>query len=262
MKKYLLNGLLLLALSLIALSSLAAPLQVQLSGSYIYSDVNGFIQIPIGGRPGTTTLYKPNLSDIGINHDDLWNTQLDLMKNAWGAFLNYQNQEQTGHAVLSQTLLTHGVDFPVGTSVSSKIKFNLLTAGAYYNFTHQQLTVRPILAVTDLNFYYSLASQTKFAKRHFTHVTPRIGLGFIYQINPKFNVSLTGLSSIPDLVHTAVYSIEAKGDYTFYQTSHYSVNGFVGLAYQQIKFKDQQTVPNNIQLTNWPMVFIGLSIKI
>ncbi len=262
MKKYFVNKLLILTLVSAPLLSFSDPLQAQLSGNYIYSDVNGFIQIPNGGQPGTTTLGKPTLSEIGINHDNLWDTQLDVMKNAWGAFLNYQNQEQSGHAVLNQTLVTHGVNFPVGTAVNSKIKFNLFTAGAYYNFTHQQFTIRPILAVTDLSFYYSLASQSQFTKRDFSQVTPRVGLGLIYQINPKFNVSLTGLSSIPNLEHTAVYSAEAKGDYTFYQTTHYSVDAFAGLAYQQITFKDHQTVPNNFHLTNWPMVFVGLSIKI
>lgn len=238
-----------------------ASLQWQLAGSYMYSDVNGQIQIPNGGQPGTTTIGRPKLSDIGINHDDPWDLQLQVMSKIWGGFLNYQNQQQSGNAALNQSLLTHGTNFPANTLVNSNIKFNLLSAGAFANLNYHQITFRPILAATELQFYYSLASAAQFTDRHFSQATPRIGLEILYPVTEKFNLSLTGLSSIPNLVNLSVYTVAAKGDYTLYQSSHYALDAFTGLAYQQIQFKDNQQVPNDIRLVNWPMVFVGLSVN-
>lgn len=240
---------------------IATPLQVQLSGNYMYSNIDGFIQIPLDGQVNTTTINKPNFSDIGMTYDKLWNTQIDITKNAWGSFLNYQNQTQKSSSILTYNLLTHGINFPADTAITANLKFNIWTGGVYYNFTTCQWVFQPILAISILNFYYGLASSITFTKRDFVQFTPRIGLNIIYHITPKFNLSLTELTSIPKLVNTEIYSTAAKADYTIYQNSAYSVDVFGGLAYQKINFKDYQTISNNIQLKNWPMAFMGLSIK-
>lgn len=251
----------LLALCLLAASVSASPIYVQLSGAYAYAPVTGFAQIPLGGQPSTSSVKQPSFSSVGIKHANLGDFQLDLTHNAWGAFLNYQIQQPSGHAVLQQNLITHGVLFPAGTAVNASFKFNLLTGGVYYNFIHQQWTFRPIIAASGLDFDDKLTSAMQTTKRSFTQATPRVGLDVIYQLNPKFAVSLAGLSSIPSLTNLGVYSAELKGNYTIFQNIHYALNGFAGAGYQQIHFKDRQTMPNNIRLTDWPMLFAGLGVK-
>ena len=52
-----------------------------LDGSFRYGNINGFLQIPSGGGPGTTSNARPKLHEIGINHAPIGDPSVTL---EWG----------------------------------------------------------------------------------------------------------------------------------------------------------------------------------
>src|SRR5258706_11769400 len=57
---------------------------------YIFSPVTGYFQTPDGGQPGTTSIKRPTLKEMGIKHANLIDVELSAASGDHGFYLGGQ----------------------------------------------------------------------------------------------------------------------------------------------------------------------------
>jgi hypothetical protein len=93
-------------------------------GSFRYGNISGFLQIPKGGGPGTTSNERPTFHEIGINQAPVGSTALTL---EWGNHEIYTGANfirLSGKDTLASTLISNGATFPAGSSVDASVQLD------------------------------------------------------------------------------------------------------------------------------------------
>lgn len=239
------------------------PQQVTILGYYGYTPLSGYTQIPIGGGPGTSSIDRPKLDEVGIDNSNLGNGAILIDWNGLGIYSMYQYNRPDGSKVLTQNLISHGVFIPAGTNLKVSTEFDLYRAGIYYKFylLNDRLIMYPIIEATILDFVYRFSAPTIPANtRHFTQITGRVGVGGEYGFTQKIALLIHAVSSIPDVTHLDVVTANADLKYTFFTGKNIAASIFGGVGYQYIDFKDSQRLPNHIRLNMGPIGEVGLAI--
>lgn len=225
--------------------------------------VNGFLMTPIGGAPGTTSSERPTLSELGIHRFTPFNLRLGSEWDQWGGYLGYAYRRfNSAHAVsLSSDLLTHGMNFPTGSLVTSHNQFDWTSAGAYYRMDLQNgLIISPVLEIDYWQFRYDIHSSIKSTSRRYNDVTLRAGLRAAYQLNNKITLNAEGFTALP-FGNLRIDNVSLEADYNLYQQGIFTLSPYVGASYEHFKFKDHQRVPNYLVINEGPMFFAGLKIN-
>jgi hypothetical protein len=102
---------------------------------------------------------RPTLDELGIDRTSFYDVLAGLQWRQFRFYLGYQAIDLSGQAVLSESLTTHNVTFPAGTSIGSDIRFNLLRMGAGWKFSlaHGRLELFPIGELGVLDFSYDIS---------------------------------------------------------------------------------------------------------
>ena len=162
-----------------------------LSGSFgvllSYGPVDGSVQTPAGGEPGSSSSGRPTLDELGIDRTTFYDVLAGLRWRRLPFYLGYQAIDLSGQAVLSQSLTTHNVTFPAGTSVSSDIQFNLLRVGAGwpFNLARGRLELSPIGELGVLDFSYDISGGGEMTSRAYSKGYLGFGLAGRYRINSR-----------------------------------------------------------------------------
>ncbi len=239
------------------------PQHVTILGYYGYAPLSGFMQIPIGGGPGTSSIDRPKFNEIGINHSNLGNGAILFDWRGLGIYGMYQYNRPDGSKVLTQNLMSHGVFIPAGTNLNVSTEFDLYRAGVYYKFylLNDRLIIYPMAEATVLDFSYRFSAPLIPANtRHFTQITGRLGVGGEYDFTKTLALVAHAVSSIPDATNLDVVTANADLKYTFFTSQYISTSIFGGIAYQYIDFKDSQRLPNHIKLNMGPIGEVGLAV--
>lgn len=238
---------------------------IQMSMDYLFGNQTGYIQIPQGGQPGTTTPEAPTLDAIHLQKTGLLNLYTEVMGSHWGVYGRYQIDRDSQQATLQRDLLTHKTFYPMGSKVLTNTQFDLAYYGGIYDYPLQSIPLhfRILTDVAILRFYYDISdSETgRSTSRTFTSLTPRLGLGLQYDLSNNIWVTAEGMGSLDHMTSNAVYEANARLHINVLTTQHMQANVFTGVAYQYIEFKDGQLVPNHILLHKGPLLSIGMALN-
>jgi hypothetical protein len=244
-----------------------SPFKLQLTGSYLYGPVDGFIQTPSGGEAGTTSRQRPRFREMGINTANIGDVELDLDWRNDRFFAGGQFIDLSGSHTLDEELISQGVTFPAGTAVSSDVRLDWYRFGYQHAFRfgeQQQFTVAPSIAAVVLDYHYKLddSAADAYADRSFIKVGPQFGIDLEWHPNDgpfSLELFLAGaprISSMP-----AIFQEELRANYRFLRTGSLDLTGFVGVEFEQIRFEDGQSTPNRISADFGPMFLVGLSAR-
>ena len=227
-----------------------------------FAQASGYLQIPRGGSPLTSTQKRPTCEELGINrlNNNIF-FQLGI-KSVWdpfGIYIDYQHNHPVGSTTLTSDLLTHGVIFPAGTPLSTHATFDLYQVGLNRRFKIcNNFALYPEAEIAFFSFSYREVSIVQSTDRAFGLVTQRIGLRGEYAFNCYLMLSVDVAASIPFLSDLQLRTARTDLNFNIYTSQCTRTTLFMGVGYEYIDFKDGQVFPNHVHIEYQPIGYIGL----
>jgi len=237
-------------------------------GSFRYGKIKGFLQIPSGGQPGTTSNKRPALDEVDINTVAIGDTFLTLGYGDHGIYGGARFVRLSGDSVLTDDLISRNVTFPAGTSVDLDARLDWYRFGYQHRFSfrhreHDESTISltPAIGAVVLNFDYGLDGVGgRSVERAFDKGAPHLGLQAEWSPGGPFSLSGGVHSSLPFSTLPLIFSVELTGRYQIWGESDRGGIAFLGIGYDRIDFEDSQTVPNHIEADMGPLLVVGLKV--
>ncbi len=240
--------------------SLSASLGVLLS----YGPVDGSVQTPAGGEPGSSSSDRPTLDELGIDHTTFYDVLGGLQWRRFRFYLGYQAIDLSGQTVLSESLTTHNVTFPAGTSVDSDIRFNLLRMGAGWKFSlaRGRLELFPIGELGVLDFSYDISGGGVMTSRDYSKGYLGFGLAGRYRIGTRVSAILNAQASVPISNTPQITALTGGFEFDLVPPgADARPSVFLGGGVQRIEYQDGQELPNDINVDLGPFITAGLSVS-
>jgi len=235
-----------------------------LEGSYLYGEVDGYVQTPSGGESGTTSSRRPSLDEIGISNTSVYDSQFIAALHDNELYLGGQWIRMSGSATLDETLITQGKTFDAGMQVSSEVDLDWYRFGYRRRLSlcqDREWTIWPSAGVAVLDFSYHLRGTDVAADRSYIKLNAQFGLetewrprGGPFSLDLVLLVSPPISSSLPQM---NVEELVAKYRVFEHQRSELEIIG--GVAFEQIYFEDNQNTSNRIKADFGPMIVFGLN---
>ncbi len=239
-------------------------LGVNLGGNFHYGPVDGFLQTPAGGQPGSSSHHRPTLDELDIHDAVFYDVVGSIDWHRLRLFAGYEAIGLDGDSVLSESLVSRNVAFPAGTAVRSSTELNWFRVGAGWKFDlagqHVELVPKAELALLD--FSYRLSGGGQAVDRSYAKGCLRLGLESRYRFNRTVSLSLEAAASVP-LSNTPQIAV-LSGGFQFDllpATWRYRPLVFIGGGVQRIEYEDNQELPNHFRVDMGPFVTAGLSLS-
>ncbi len=233
------------------------------SGSY--GQIRGYAQTPLGGAPFSTSDRRPKFDELGIDMMTMVNLSLSAGMDSHYLYGSAHLVNLNGKNTLDEELIFHGRGYPAGTRVRSDVKLNWYEIGYQYNiyFGKKPMNLRmaPTVAFALWDFSVELESSNGKDGRSYMKGTPRLGLDFEWFPAKRFSVSGKAIGSLPFNNLPNIYTVGLVGKYNLVEISRLKVLLLMGVEYNWIDFKDNQTVPNHVKANMGPLGLIGAEIK-
>lgn len=214
--------------------------------------IHGYLQTPLGGRPGSSSIKRPTFAELGADHVSLYDKVFSLQQGKFVLYSGYEKIRPQAMQQLVYPLKTYGTQIAQGTLMRSDIQFDWYRlGGAYYGLLIDKLWLIPQLELAILDFAYRFTTDTRRG-RAYHHATLRLGLTAQYPYNPLSYFTLSGATSL---------SPSQFGISTLAAQFHIKLPGnrtcFLGAKYLKIYYRDGQDMPNDIRLSTNIMPIIG-----
>jgi len=202
--------------------------------------ISGFLQTPLGGGIGSSTLKEPNLKYLNTR-TTFWKQLRLTVPISPFIFYFYNNPIHVqGYTILKKPLITYGISIPSGTKmhVDSKIRWQSIGPKISISLLpriHLQIEVQ----VAWIHFYYHFQTSKVSGVRTYQHLVPRIIVGIIqtHANNREVNCNI----GLPFIFSTNL-NIKTTG-------CAVSMKNFPTLGAEQIliHYRDHQDLPNDIR---------------
>ncbi len=232
----------------------------------LYGDIRGSLQTPRGGLPGTTSGHRPTLDEIGV--ETLTSGKLKLKFDVENIIFNIgaRFQRMNGSETITQSLTTQNSLYPQGTNVRSDLRFDWYRFGFGYRFNFRQdqarhrFSIEPGVEGVLIDFHYKMKANGIIPNnRDYTHMGMRIGCLFVWEPTDKIKVELNGRWGAPFENSAVISSWEVLGIFRVLgEPEELNLSLVLGLGEDEIHFKDEQVIPNNLRLDVGPHVQFGL----
>lgn len=246
-----------------------ARCRLTVEGAYLYGPVDGQLQTPSGGRPGTTSRGRPTLEELGIDDASVFDASMTFSFDDHEIYLGGQWVRFADDSVLDETLVSQANTFAAGSGVSSDVKLDWYRAGYRYRLASgdgpgggPSLLLYPSAGAALLDFDFQLAGEGASAvSRAYSKVALQVGLAAEWRVTDRFSLAGGVLSSVPLSNTPFILAAELTGRYRIVQSRGMGVVGFAGVAYEQIHYEDNQDVSNDIEVDLGPMLKVGLEAR-
>ena len=246
------------------------PLQFSGMVTYLHGGVNGSVQIPKGGKVGTSSGNRPRLNGMGIDTADIPDVEIGAK---WDAneqvFFGAQFIQLDGAATVPRTLVSQGITFPKGGRTNDSLRLDWYRLGYKYTFDVDtaangipDITLTPQIDAVIWNFAYNYhVRKVGTATRSFAQPGMQIG-GTIAWRPEGGPFSLEAYAAtFPQIQNLATISVESVyATYHFYDWRRFNFTGRLGVEWEQQTFKDGQKLPNRINIDFGPMLLVGLQV--
>jgi hypothetical protein len=233
------------------------------SGSY--GPISGYIQTPLGGAPSSTSDKRPKFDELGIDMMTMVNLSLSAGLDSHHIYGSAHLVDLSGKSTLDEELIFHGRGYPAGTRVKSDVNLNWYEIGYQYNihFGKERMNLRmaPTVAFALWDFRTELESNGGKNSRSYIKGTPRLGLDFEWFPAKRFSISGKAIGSLPFNNMPHIYTVGLVGKYNLMDINRFKISLFMGVEYNWVDFKDNQTEPNHVKANMGPLGLIGAEIK-
>lgn len=170
----------------------------------------------------------------------------------------------SGEKTLNEELIFHGRGYPVGMRVKSDVNLSWYDIGYQYNIRfgkeRTNLRMAPTVAFTLWDFNAELESNSGRNSRSYIKGTPRLGLEFEWFPVKRFSVSGKAIGSLPFNNMPHIYTVGLVGKYNVMDINRFKMSLFMGVEYNWVDFKDNQTERNHVKANMGPLGLVGAEI--
>lgn len=261
------------ALSLVALPAIARAAEsdwrFDLGGGARFGQIDGHVQTPTGGEPGTSSPNRPTFGELGIDNVTVIDVDAAVEWRREGLYLDLQFIRPSGDATLDTTLISQGVTFPAGTAVHADIQLDQYRLAYGHRFDlSPELTLTPMVGGMLFSFDYNLDAKGgggPSASRSYSKAAPMVGAALDWRPQGgPFAFEFLGSINIP--VADAIprgYDVEARVRYDFLRARDRELSAYVGVGFQHLHYDDsnKQTLPNDINFDLGPLWTVGFELR-
>lgn len=234
-----------------------------------YGEIDGFVQIPKGGKNGTTTPKKPTFKDLGIKNITYPQFKLAARWDNLHFFADFIYKTFDGSEYLKEDIISHDNLLFRNSKLKTEHEYINYTFGTGYDiFKNKDIIITPILeySATDFKYKYTceyLNENTKFSsQRDFGFGSVHIGINSTYIFTSKFKINLNAKSAIPFDSVRKWWSISLLNSYSLYQKNTKELNLIFGIEIQQFEYRDtQEEMQNFMKYKMSPTYKLGLDYK-
>lgn len=225
-----------------------------------YGNTDGFIQIPKGGSPGTTSFQRPNFSELDIQHSWFYEIGGGVEAHRYKLWFDYRYIKNSSDPFLLSPLKTHNQWVAANSPFLMKLSYDwyalilektLLTSSPKWEIT-------PFLSANVIKTSYQFFAIDSQSSRSFAHFATNIGLNVEYFFTPLFSASLQGSTSIP-ISNLNIAFAQAKLRYQE-RMQHFVLQPFIAIGLLRLDLEDKQTIPNHVNFNLRPYGSLGFAI--
>ena len=242
----------------------SSPWRFALQGEYWYGHISGYTQTPAGGQPGTSSSHRPTFGEMGIHDTSVYDVGFNAAWHNEEVQIAGQFIRPSGSDTLSSDLESHGKFFAAGTQVSSDVQLDWYRLAYRHRFDIPQwnLTLRPSVGAAFWAFDYHLSGGGASASRSYIKVAPQAGIDAEWRPgNGPFSIDLNLIGSLPITPPLPqIHVEELTGGYRLVHKGKLDVSARAGVAFEQIRYEDDQTLPNHIKADLGPMIVVGFEV--
>jgi hypothetical protein len=236
----------------------------------MYGPVAGHVQTPSGGQPGTTSINRPTLEELGIDDASIYDAELVL---GWGpheAFAGGQWFGMSEEQTLEDELVSQGDTFPAGSRVDSDLRLDWYRVGYRYRFEAGDgpgggplFVIRPGAGFALLDYSFELNGPgPDDVDRSFMKGAPLVGAAVEWRINDRLSVTGEAATTIHLPNAPRILTAEVAVKYTLFVRDSADVSLSAGIAYERIHYDHDQDVPNDIEMEAAPMLRLGVEARL
>lgn len=239
-------------------------LAARVSGAFNFGAVEGFLQTPAGGQPGSSSHRRPTLDELGIDDATFYDVLASVQWRHLDFYVGYQSIGLDGNATLSENLVSRGVTFAAGTRVRSEADLNWVRTGVGWKFDllQRRLELVPKAELALLDFSYDLSGGAQAVDRSYAKGCFRLGLETRYRFNRVLSVSLAAAGSMPISNTPQIATITSGIQFDLWPGNRRPHPWlFIGGGAQRIEYEDNQELPNHFRVGVRPFIAGGLGIS-
>ena len=236
---------------------------IGIQGSFNFGRIDGYLQTPTGGHPGTSSKQRPKFNELGINDVAFYDTSVNMRWRDLRVYGEYEFIRLSDSATLSQPLLTRGVSFSAGDHVSTddQLDWGRIGAGWSFWFLDRRLELTPKAELALFDFDYQISSGTQSPTRSYIKGCGRVGVEATYYLNSRISFKLDGGASLPLSNTPQIATVTGTANLRVFESHHAKGEVFAGVGMEWIDYEDNQTLPNHIKAEIGPFLTVGLGFS-
>lgn len=233
-----------------------------------FGTIDGFVQIPKGGKAGTSTDRRPEFNELGIKNISYPELSLTAKWDKFNMYFATKYKTFKGSATLKSDLITHDLPLKKGDKIDSKHRYIFYSLGFGYDFNIMEnltLTPKAEFSIFDFSYKFSahgLITNINNDERKFGAGSLRIGGTAKYDFNKDFSLVLDVMGHIPyDSIKSSLET-SLVASYNLFRQGNNEVNVLAGIGYDMFKYKDTQKEMQNFMYSKTkPIYKLGLELK-
>jgi hypothetical protein len=217
------------------------------------ASIEGYLQTPSGGQPGSSSPRRPETDEIGLDGLRVL-PRVDARAAVRGHELHlaYTGLRIDGHATLTDELVSQGIDFPAGSPVKSELDLPLFLAGYRADWLIPPLgplSLSPEIGLAFSPFRYTLASPAvgSGVDRAYTIAFPYLGLLLTAPIGERLILELD-LAGSAGVAGAYYQETDLRLAFTVFRWRRLCGDLVLGLEGLWLNRKDSQSMPNDLNL--------------
>lgn len=248
--------------------SIVGDLKIEIGGRWMYGNIDGYLQTPAGGAPGTTSSNRPTLGELGYNNESSFGAQGSVQWREHIFSLGARITHLSGDARLNTELTSENVVYAPGPIVTSTIDLDWYYLGYQYEFTWDtddngsQFKLAPGIQGVLFNFDYDLTAEPNLrSDRNYSKGGLRLGGSAEWDIAGPLSFEVNGWWGVPIDNTAEIMSVELLGRYQLWGGRHMGASLYLGAGWDDLDYEDDQQVPNHIDVEFGPMLILGFELQ-
>lgn len=234
-----------------------------------FGKIDGFVQIPKGGKYNTATPNKPEFKELGIEKINYPEFEI---RTEWEDLFLYTGMSFNtfkGKADINYNLISHDKIIPKYSNVETKHKYISTTFGTgYYIFKNERIKLAPTLEFSLSKFDYKYKVKTPQSSeissgRSFGWGALHLGVESSYKLTDNNNLNFNIKYAIPyDSIKNWI-AVEIIDKQNLYKSETQELNLLFGIGFKDFEYRDtQKEMQNFIKHKISPILKIGIEYKI
>lgn len=243
----------------------AEELPWKILGSYSDASVDGYLQTPSGGQPGTSSARRPTFDELNAEPSRMYELQVRYGTERHQLLVGSHIVRHHTIARLSQELISQQSDFAAGTVTDLDLKSDWSELRYIHRVSEIDLLGRPLdIRLTGglvwFDFDYQLSGDSVLAHRAYSKVGYTLGMDYVWSLSDRFSLEGRVIAPLPVSNTPRYWSAGVDARYAIARGRRGRLTLLTGVGMNDVTYRDNQELSNFIKLTQEPAIRIGMEL--